>query len=108
MAKKVKKKEVEIKSVSLPIVDKLEEMSKCGFFVESKEDPEVLEPLVRLCAEGKPAVPEDGIAEEEPIILCPWSSVSSLTLMLQGALYLHPLLIKVIKDHNGNAEAPKE
>lgn len=108
MSKKEKKMEVEVKKISLPIVDKLEEMSKCGFYVEEKSDPEVLEPLVRLCAEGKPAVPEEGIEEEEPTILCPWSTVSSLTLMLQGALYLHPLLIKVIKDHNGNAVAPKE
>lgn len=102
------KKEIEIKVIKLPIVDQLEENAKCGFFVQAKEDPSCLEPLVRLACEGKPAVPEEGIEEEEPTILCPWSTVSSLTLMLQGALYLHPLLMKVVKDHNGNAQKPKE
>lgn len=101
------KKEVEVKKISLPIVDKLEELSKCGFYCESMEDPEILEPLVRLCAEGKPAVPEENIPEEEPVILTPWCTVSNLTIMLQGVLYLHPMVAKVIKDHNGNAPRPQ-
>lgn len=103
-----KKKEIKIEKISLPIVDKLEENAKCGFYVEAKNDPEVLEPLVRLRAEGKPAVPEEGIEAEEDLILCPWSTVSSLTLMLQGVMYLHPLVLKVVREHNGNAPKPQE
>lgn len=106
--KKEKDEQAEIKRISLPTVEKLEELSKCGFYCEAKEDKEVLEPLVRLCAEGTPGVPEEGIEEGEPIVLCPWSTVQSLTLMLQGVLYLHPMIMKVIKSHNGNADKPKE
>lgn len=104
---KKEKNEIEVKKISLPIVDKLEELSKCGFYCESKEDPSVLEPLVRLCAEGKPAIPEENIPEDPAIELTPWCTVSNLTLMLQGVLYLHPMVAKVVKDHNGNASKPQ-
>lgn len=98
----------EIKKIDLPVVQKLEEASKCGFYAESLVDPEILEPLVRLKVEGKPAVDEEGIPAEEDKVLIPWCPVTVLTTILQGVMYVHPLIMKVIQDHNGNAPKPKD
>lgn len=100
------KKSPEIKQIDLPIVKKLEEASKIGFFCEAIESEEYLEPHVRLRVEGLPAV--DDLPAEDDLVLTPWCSVSDLTLMLQGVLLLHPMILKVIKDRQKNAEPPKE
>lgn len=106
--KKKQEKEQVCKRIDLPIVKKLEEASKVGFYVELNEDASLLEPMVRLCIEGLPAVPEEKLEAIPDVVLCPWTTVQTLTSMLQGVMLLHPVIIQAIKQRNGNAEKPKE
>ena len=88
--------------VHIQAVDQLEEAAKVGFWCEKRpDDDQMLEPLVRLVAD-----PKDGSAET--IKLTPWCNVATLSQMVQGCLYLHPLLMKVIKEFQKNAENPEE
>lgn len=88
--------------IKVPAVEKLEEISKVGFFAQVAEDPDHahLLPEVRLCCETEDL--------ENPIILTPFMPINVLSDMIQGAIYLQPLLIKTIKERQKNAEAPQE
>lgn len=92
----------DVRKVEIAAVTALEKVSKVGFYAELREDDQsMLEPLVRLCCESK-----DG--ESDPTILTPWSTISTLTNMLQACMYLNPLIIKVIKDRQANAPRPED
>lgn len=88
--------------VSLKAVEDLEKVSKVGFYAEMRDDQEpLLEPLVRLRCESK-----DG--ESEDTTLTPWCTAANLSAMIQGCLYMHPLIISTIKDRQANAPKPQE
>lgn len=103
--KTVQEDQIKISRISLAMVEKLEDASKIGFFCESKEDANYLAPSVRLAVEGAPN--QDG-SHGDPVYLTPWCSVSDLSLMIQGVMFLHPLIIKIIKDRQANAPSPEE
>lgn len=92
----------EVRKVEIAAVTALEKVSNVGFYAELREDDQtMLEPLVRLCCESK-----DG--ESDPTILTPWSTISTLSNMLQACMYLNPLIIQVIKDRQANAPRPED
>lgn len=101
MAKKIKDVTDVIERVNLPSVDRLEELSKVGFFVERQQKADVLQPLYRLGCESK-----DGLAD--PDYLTPWCCAYDLQTMIDGCLFLNPLIMKVIRDRQANAEKPVE
>lgn len=83
-----------------PVVQ-LENAAKVGFFTEVRPaDDSMLEPLYRLCCESK-----DG--DSPATILTPWCVGATLAAMVQGCMYLNPLLIQVIKDRQANAPKPE-
>ena len=111
MSKKVKpaaKKAAEVvendnlpKRVQFEPVEQLENVAKCGFFTQQRPaDYSIMEPMVRLCCEQK-----DPLAE--PFILTPWCSTITLAGMVQGCMYLNPLIIRCIKENHSNAPAPE-
>lgn len=88
--------------IELAAVKQLEEATKVGFYVELKsQDDSYLEQHVRLMCESK-----DGESDDTP--LTPWCSPDTLSTMVNGCLFLHPLLLKVIRDRQKNAENPEE
>ncbi len=89
-----------IQRVPFEPVDKLEEAAKVGFYCERKLDDSLLEPLVRLRCEDKDP-------DKEDVILTPWCAVSVLGAMIQGCLYLNPLILRCIKANQENAPAPE-
>lgn len=104
MSKKKKDQAIpEGRKFYLPIVQKLDELTMVGIYDEILEDKDYLEPLYRLRIESKDLDDVGG----DPI-LCPWTSAQVLTNWIQGALFLQPLLLKVIRERQANAEPPKE
>lgn len=97
-----------IERVSVPAVEFLEKGSKVGFFAERKIDKENLDILYRLKLEGLPAISEEGLEAVEDQVFIPWTDLKTLNALLQGAMYLQPLLLAAIKDRQKNAESPKE
>lgn len=89
-----------IQRVPFEPVDKLEEAAKVGFYCERKLDDSLLEPLVRLCCEDKDP-------DKQDLILTPWCAVSVLGAMIQGCLYLNPLILRCIKENQKNAPTPE-
>lgn len=92
---------IELKRVYFDAVKSLEDRAKVGFFCERKDDPKFLERQFRLCCESK-----DG--ESDPSVLTPWCTANTLQTMIDGCLYLHPLIIATIKDRQANAPKPEE
>lgn len=94
--------ETTIKSIPFPPVEALEKAAKVGFYCEKRDDDDsMLEDLVRLRCESKDP-------DQEDTILTPWCSAATLGAMVQGCLYLNPLIIKCIKDNQKNAPTPEE
>lgn len=88
--------------VRLEAVEQLEKASKVGFYVELRpHDDEFLEEHVRLMCESK-----DGESPATP--LTPWVSPSTLSTMVNGCLFLYPLIMQVIRDRQMNAENPED
>lgn len=99
MAKKTEKRKEEIKE--LPIVEFLESRSKVGFRTERKEDREDFEPLFRLiCDDPNPD-------SEKPVICTPFCTAQALTTLVQGFLYLNPIIGKVLHEAHKNADSPE-
>lgn len=107
MAKEKNKEKFEFSRFSLKAVDDLEKNAKVGFYVQQRrfvsDDPfnSELEPIVRLCCESRDP-------DKADFILTPFMSVPVLSNMVQGAMLLHPVLLKAVKDINSNAEKPEE
>lgn len=101
-------KEIKVQRVPFQPVDMLEENAKVGFYTEERaQDDSIMEPLVRLCCEPKDEDPDNPEANE-PIVLTPWCSTVTLAGMVQGCMFLYPLIVKVIKEKQANAEKPQE
>lgn len=81
-------------------VEKLEEMTKCGFYAERLLNKQLGSNLVRLRCESKDA-------ESDDFVLCPWVSFETLSQMLYGCIYLHPAIMQVIKTVQANAPKPE-
>lgn len=92
---------IEAVRVDFAAVKSLEDRAKVGFFCECKNDTNYLERQFRLCCESK-----DG--ESEPSVLTPWCTANTLQTMIDGCLFLHPLIIATIKDRQSNAPKPEE
>lgn len=88
--------------IRLEAVEQLEKASRVGFYVElrSHED-EFLEEHVRLMCESK-----DGESPATP--LTPWVSPATLSTMVNGCLFLYPLIMQVIRDRQKNAKDPEK
>lgn len=88
--------------VSFKPIEDLEKAAKVGFYCEGRQvDDSILEPLFRLRCESK-----DG--ESEDSILTPWCTSQTLGAMVQGCLYLQPLLVATIQDRQKNADNPEK
>lgn len=90
-----------IEVVKLASIEKLEEVTKVGFFCERKQFPDILEMQYRLACESK-----DG--DSDPDYLTPFMTAQTLQTMIDGCLFLYPLLMKIIKDRQSNAEDPEK
>lgn len=101
MSKKMKKDNEKLELKELPIVEFLETRAKCGFRTERVDDQQYCEPLFRLVCDAQDA-------DAPAVILTPYCTAGTLTSWIQGALYLQPLLIKAVEEHNKNAKAPEE
>lgn len=89
------------KRVQFDPVEQLESVAKCGFFTQQRPaDESIMEPMVRLCCEKKDPL-------EEPYVLTPWCSTITLAGMVQGCMYLNPLIIRCIKENHSNAPVPE-
>lgn len=92
----------DLNRVNFAPVEKLESLAKVGFYCEQRQaDDSMLEPLLRLCCESKDP---DG----DSVILTPWCTSATLGAMVQGCMYLNPLILKCIKENQKNAETPNE
>lgn len=81
-------------------VEKLEDAAKVGFYCEARPlDDTLLEPMYRLCCESKDP-------DAAPTILTPWCTAASLGAMVQGCMFLNPLIIRCIKENQKNADNP--
>lgn len=101
MSKKAKKDNEKSELKELPIVEFLESRAKCGFRTEKKDDQSYCEPLFRLvCDSQDPDAPA--------VNLTPYCTASVLVAWIQGALYLQPLLVGAVQQHNKNAKSPEE
>ena len=87
--------------VSFAPVDELEKAAKVGFYCEARPaDDTMLEPLLRLRCESKDP-------DKEAAVLTPWCTSQTLGAMIQGCLYLNPLILRCIKENQSNAPAPE-
>ena len=99
--KEGKKKPIEEAIKELPIVEFLESRSKLGFRTQVKINKEDFEPLFRLvCDDTDPD-------KTDPVICTPYCTVQALTTLVQGFLYLNPILGQVMKKAHENAPAPE-
>lgn len=100
MKKKIKSVEEAIKE--LPIVEFLESRTKVGFRTQVKNDKEDFEPLFRLvCDDSDPD-------KSDPVICTPYCTAQALSTLVQGFLYLSPIIGKVLHDAHKNAAPPQE
>lgn len=97
-----------IERVQVPAVEELEKNCKVGFYAERNIDRNFLDIQYRLKIEGMPGVPEENLAEVPDQVLIPWCDLKTFNALLQGAMYVQPLLLAVVKDRQKNAEPPKE
>lgn len=101
MAKKPVTKPIEEAIQELPIVKFLEERSKLGFRTQVKNSKEDFEPLFRLvCDDPDPD-------KTDPVICTPYCTAQALTTLVQGFLYLNPIIGKVMHEAHKNATAPE-
>lgn len=96
-----------IERVQVPAVEELEKNCKVGFYAERNIDRNFLDIQYRLRVEGLPAVPEENLEEVPDQTLIPWCDLKTFNALLQGAMYVQPLLLAVVKDRQKNAEPPK-
>ena len=85
-------------------VEELEKLAKVGFVCERVLVKEIMQPLYRLACEVNRGDDIDGM----PVALTPWLSAESLSDMLQGVLFLQPLVLSYVKKYQKPAEEPKE
>ena len=97
-----------IERVAVPAVDLLEKQCKVGFFAERNIDKNNLDIHYRLVVEGLPAQPDENLEAVPDQVLIPWCDLKTFNALLQGAMYVQPLLLAVVKDRQKNAEPPKE
>ena len=92
--------EVKLHPYELKSVNTLEEVSKVGFACQAMESETLLHPLVRLVVEND--------TENDPTPATPFMPVEELDFLLNGALFLQPFLVKVIKERQADKPAPSE
>lgn len=97
MATKKKNLVVEEAIKELPIVLYLESRTKLGFKTQVKNNKEDFEPLFRLVCDN----PDPD--KTDPIICTPYCTAQALSTLVQGFLYLSPIIGNVLHEAHKNA-----